>query len=861
MRPPKWADKFLQWYCRPDKLEEIQGDLHELFRRKSARSKRIAQWQFVWNVIRFFKLKNVRNVKPVNSFYTTMFKSYLLTGMRNAISNRLTTLINVLGLSLGVGVAVTVFIFMDFMWHMDSFHSNKERIYEVVSMVNENNKLVPWGDSPLMLGPFLSSEHPEVESTARVEFGGAAVRYNDVVFSESIWFVDPTFQQIFSFPVIKGDQLALKNKNSIVLTGPIAQKYFGAVEPVGQTLSLKFSDGSKQEFIVGAVLRLPENSGMRFGILLSMEKFYDLGLKDTQSWRDLVDATFVMLKPGHDIAELKSGMDKYSALYNSNTTSQRGGVESFDFVSLPELSSKSNVISSEISYGADPKGVWSMGIIALLLLLLACFNYMNVAVATVSTRLKEIGIRKVIGSGRKQIVQQFLTENVLMCTFSLVTGAMLSYLLFLPGINSLYPFEIPFMLSSGNTVLLFFFGLLTFIGLVSGTYPALYVSRFTPIAILRGREKFGQRGLFSRILLTSQFVLAFTTIVGSFVFIDNATFQRNRDWGYNHDRNIVVPVKNKTQYLALRDKVSSNQNIESVAGSADAVGHQNRPINIDDLQKKKFQAVEYLAGYDYLETMNMRLKEGRFFKKEIETDNRESVIINESFAKHMNWRQPLKQSFEYDSVKYYVVGVVYDFHYSGFYNITLPVIFRVAPENNFRFLSLRTGPNKQAEVESFLKGAWKEVAPDDPYEGFFQDSVLEIFYRDNDANIKLLYFFSTMAVLLACLGLFGLVSYNITRRIKEFSIRKVFGANVLQIFKLMNRDYIMILGVAFLIGAPAGFYFVNTLIQHLYPEPQAPNPLPFLVAISLMAATVAITVGSQLRRVITENPTSTLRSE
>jgi putative ABC transport system permease protein len=208
-----------------------------------------------------------------------------------------------------------------------------------------------------------------------------------------------------------------------------------------------------------------------------------------------------------------------------------------------------------------------------------------------------------------------------------------------------------------------------------------------------------------------------------------------------------------------------------------------------------------------------------------------------------------------------VIGVVYDFHFTGFYNPIWPVIFRVAPEDDFRFLSVRVAPGKQIEAESFLKATWKEVAPDDPYKGFFQDSVFADFETDNNANIKLLSFFSTMAVLLACLGLFGLVSYNITRRLKEFSIRKVFGANVLHIFRLMNGDYVIILGLSFLIGAPAGFFLINALIQQIYPEPQAPNPLPFIIAISLMAVTVAITVGSQLKRVIVENPTKTLRSE
>ena len=744
-----------------------------------------------------------------------MLKSYLTAGFRNAMRNGATSLINILGLSVGVAIAVTAFIFMDFMWHMDEFHANRDRIYEMISVVREENRTALWGDSPRMLGPALSEDNPAVEATARVKFGRASVRYSDIVFSESVWFVDPTFQNMFSFPVVAGNPLALKEKNSVVLSVPVAEKYFGAVNPIGQTMSMKFSDGSRHEFTVANIIRIPENSGMRFGILLSMAKVDELDPLSAQNWGVLTDATFVMVHPGHTSAEL-TGLDKYVKQYN--TSSNNAFIEGFQFISLEMLSSQSNKIYGPISFAADPKGVWSMGAIALLLLLLACFNYMNVAVATVSTRLKEIGIRKVIGSRRKEIIQQFLTENIMICTFSLATGTLLSYALLLPGINSLFPFEIPFALSSGNTAVFFFFGLLTFIGLISGTYPAFYVSSFKPITILRGREKFGQRGLFSRVLLTVQFVLAFTLIVGSFVFIDNAQFQKNKDWGYDHDRHMVVPVLDKAQYLALRDKVESNQLIEAYAGSANAVGYDQEAVFVEDMSKKKFEAIEFATGYGYMETMNFRLKEGRFFDKNVESDNRESVIVNEVFAERMNWTEPLKASFQLDSTRYYVIGVVRNFHYQGFYNAMLPVMFKVAQEDDYRYLSLRAQPGMEAEAESYLQQSWRAIAPDDPYKGFFQDSVFENFHRDNNANIKLLSFFSTTAVLLACLGLFGLVSYNITRRMKEFSIRKVFGASVFQIFKLMNRDYVVILGVAFAIGAPTGFFLINTLIQHIYPS-------------------------------------------
>jgi len=495
-----------------------------------------------------------------------------------------------------------------------------------------------------------------------------------------------------------------------------------------------------------------------------------------------------------------------------------------------------------------------------LLLLLASFNYMNVSIATVATRLKEIGIRKVIGGQKKEIIQQFLIENFLLCAISMAVGCLLSYLFFLPGFNSLYPVDIPFIFSSGNVVFLFFGGLLVFIGFVSGAYPALYIASFTPIHIMRGREKFGQKSLLSRVLLTFQFVLAFMTIVGSFVFIDNSLYLKNKDWGYNHDQIIAIPVGEKEKFLALRDKLNGNQQIANLSGSVNHIGRANTRASFI-YKEQKHETVDYRVGFDYLETMNIRLKEGRFFDRNIQSDADESIIINEAFAKKLGWDNPIGQYFEFDSLKRYVVGVVHDFHYEGFYNALGPVLFRIAPEDDFKYLAVLIKSNHLNETEKEIKSAWADIAPDDPYEGFIQDEVFADFNNDNNANVKLLGFISGTTVVLASLGLFGLVSFNITRRMKEFSIRKVFGANLSHVFKLMNRDYVWILLIAFLVGAPLGFYLINTLIQNIYPDPQAARPVPFFIAVSIMLLTVAFTVSTQLSRVKKENPAATLRND
>jgi ABC-type antimicrobial peptide transport system permease subunit len=726
----------------------------------------------------------------------------------------------------------------------------------VTNVTKKDGASEDWSKTPLLLGPSLRDSEASIEATTRIEYEGVSLRYHETVLSEFAWFVDPDFTKIFDFPVLRGSGRALEKKSNVVLEESIAEKYFGSTDPIGQAISIKFGNGTKEEFMVGAVIKRPSNSSLYPSVLFSMEA--NPRRNAVGDWHYLADATFILMKPFHTTAELRETMTRYKAL--QNVASPEWAIEEFRFHAMRGLAAQQDTIVGAISVGSHPAGLISLGVIALILLLLACFNYMNVAVATAATRLKEIAIRKVIGGKKKEIVHQFLTENFLLCGLAVASGALISYLFLLPAFNTLYPIKVPFQFSSPATAVFVFAGMFFFIGFSSGAYPAFYIASFSPINIMRGREKFGQRSMFSRVLLTLQFVLAFTAIVASFVFIDNSIYQMNKDWGYDHAQNVVVPLPDKKVFLALRDKAEKYQDIISIAGSANHIGYENSRSNFEH-EGKRLETVHYRVGFNYLETMNIRLKEGRPFEHAVESDRSESVIVNVEFVNMMGWKNPIGQFFEYDSARRYVIGVAENFHYDGFYDPLGPVMFTIAPETEFRYLVVKSVDQRASEIIGFLRSAWHDIAPDDPFDGFLQDDVFHRFYRDNTSNIKVLSFISTMAVTLGCLGLFGLVSFNITRRLKEFSVRKIFGANLGQIFRLMSRDYMWILIIAFGVGAPLGFFLMNTLIQLIYPDPQPTGALPFIIAFTVMAITVGITVASQMNRVSRENPTKTLRTE
>lgn len=860
-RPPKWADRFLKWYCRPQLLEEIQGDAYELFYRTiDTDPEWKARLQFSWNILRFFRWRNIRKdrLKDYTPTSTAMIKNYFITGFRSMLRNLTPSLINITGLSVALGCAVMIFILEDSYFNLDAMHEKGERIHLVVNKIKEGDDNFQSATSPQPLA-LLLTENQSVEKAVRARRYQGAVRVNETVFRERMWFVDPDFMNVFSFRLITGNRQALFKRDQILLTEEKAKVYFGNANPIGQSLSIKFDDEHKSEFIVGGIIEdTPANSSMYFSFLLPMEVYESIHPDRVNDWSIMSSVSFVLLKEGATADQLNSSLAAYKK--NQNLAEADRQVQDTELIPLKEVADRSYEISDSLSWSNHPAAMIAFVVIACLLVLLACFNYMNVSVASVSIRLKEIGIRKVVGSGKKEIIQQFLTENLLLCFIALVLGTGLAYFFLVPGFNSLYEIKFAFKFSSWTTILVFFGSLLFLVALISGAYPALYVSSFNAIKILKGKEKFGNKSTLSKVLLSLQFTLSITALVACLVFIWASYYFEDRDWGYQKEGTIVVPVLSLEQYNGLKDQAATNKNIVSVAGTSQHIGKTSLS-EVVDIEEQKINVEHFAVGFNYLETMNIRLKEGRLFDESITSDKMESVIVNEKFVRAAGWDKALNQTFKLDSTSRYVVGVVDDFLYDDFFNPSKPIIITVAPQEKFNFIAIKAESGNINTVSQFMKESWKDVAPDDPYTGFLQNEVFDSFINGNKANNKVLYFISGVAVLLSAMGLYGLVSYNLTRRMKEFSIRKVFGANVITIFRLMNRDYLWIVLISFAVGAPFGAYLMNLLLKAAYAFDIPVNIWPYVISITVMVVTVGLTISSQLRRVIKENPTATLRSE
>jgi len=856
--PPKWADKFLQWYCRADLLEEIQGDVYELYYRTVSKSKRLADLQFVWNTFRFFRLKNIRKRKNYSSSSSAMLKSYFISGVRNISRNSTHSLINIAGLSLAIACCISVFLLVDSFYNLDNFHAKGDRIYLLTSKVKSGDETNNWARSPYLLGPALKEGHESIESMVRIQqVNDLSVRYQDHVFNESIWSVDPSFFDVFSYPVVNGPAHPLTDKKNIVISKAKASQYFGTADPVGKELSLKFSDNTLAVFQVSAVVdNMADQSSMRFGFLISMEYWEDQ--RNEISWATWARSTFVVTKEGSDLSALSSSLLPFQKLQNE--ANQKFQVQATEWIPITEVAARSYDIVDCLSWDIHPATIFVISTIVLFLLLLACFNYMNVAIASVSLRLKEIGVRKVIGGSRSQVTIQYMIENLVLCSLALIAGTALAYFFMVPAFNSLYPSIMPLGFSSISTMIYFFGGILLFIILLSGAYPSFYISSFNAIRILKGKEKFGQRSIFSKAMLGFQFAISFITIIFSLLSVTSRDYFEKKDWGYDHKDVYYVTISNKDHYLALRNLLAQQKNVVSYAGSESHVGDDDELTSIES-EGKEIQVNRFPVGYGYLETMNIRLKEGRFFNASTGADELSTVVVNEALAKKMGWADPIGQTLTFNGDTYNVIGVAYDFFYEDFDKVLEPAIIHITPEENFNYFIVRSTPGSVDELAALIQRSWPTIAPDDAYMGYDQAEVFGSFYRDNKSDSKIMYFVSVVALTLACMGLYGLVSYNLSRRLKEFSIRKVFGADTLHIFRLMSFEYAVVIASAFVIGASLGYYLIKQLHQSVYTEAVPITLWPLAVTLLLMIFSVAITILSQLRRVVKENPVITLKNE
>ena len=745
-----------------------------------------------------------------------MLHNYLKIALRNIWKNKLYFGINIMGLGIALACSIIAYLNYAFDQSFDTFHEKRENIYRV-NMVRQSNG-VEYGLAPLPLGPAAEQDIPGISRSVRIEYQQAAVKRNETVLSESIQYADPGFFQLFDFRLLAGSYDALSDRNKVLISDPVAKRYFGEENPIGKELILHPGEPFQQALLVGAVLaERPMNSSIEYSLITHFDNLQINGKKQApDDWNFFAALTFLELegnRPPHAVATDLN--DKYLGLHNQHIERLKASSYLLEpFVDAAHRGARSEVRGNYLRQSLPVSAVWGPILMAVLLLLTACLNFTNTAISAAGRRLKEMGIRKVMGGTQRQLVGQLLGENFLISLLGLMVGLGLVEVL-LPPYNRMWPYlYLESNYRSDVPLLAYIAIILVVTALLGGAYPAFYISSFRPSAIFRGKLRFGGSNLFTRILLGVQVMIALTAVLTGLSFARNAAFQENLDRGYDRQGLLGCRIDNAAEFNRLEQALQSNPKVEDMAGSANHLGYSLRGKDLE-ARGERYEILYMGIGKDYLDMMDIKMAEGRPFREELESDN-QAMLVNERLVQEFGWEQPIGQQAVMDSVTYTIIGVVKDFVQQSAFDPVAPLaLTRVEPED-YQFLMVRTRAENLLALEKELRTEWARLFPFKAYRGFFQDEILaqELVVSN---NIKwMLLFQALVAILLALTGLFAMVSLNVLKRLKEIAIRRIVGARAWDIAYLINKNYLWIFALAAVLGVAGGAFFAWKLMDSIF---------------------------------------------
>jgi putative ABC transport system permease protein len=826
--PPKIPFRFLAWFCPPALYEGIEGDLLEEYE-ADVKEKGVAKanLRLALNVLKFFRPGIIfRNRVKIELMNTIMVRNYLKVASRNIVKRKLYSFINAFGLSIAIAFCTLIYLFVQDEKSFDQFHENKKQIYQLLTSNFDPEKFKegdedPYSSNPYMparLGEVLLDEFSEVQEMTRFNnYNEGVMRYGGKNFTQKFACVDTGFFRMFSFKILSGDRVKpLRTKSDAVLTQEVAQKYFGDEDPVGKAFTLD-SDGRVESFTVTAIIETPPaNSSLTYQMLVLMDAV-PWFVRSRENWGNSSFPTFVQLHPGSTEAQLRVSLDtvlnKYLATHKKGWREWLNppeGVEPriFTFQNLSDVHMAKGVYWDNVS---DPMYSWILSGIAVLILAIACINYISLSLTSSASRRVEVGVRKVVGAQKKQIAWQFTFESLLLALISMIIGLVL-VVFFLPYFNEFTHkgIELSFtlMLPAIGVAL----AVAAFVGLLAGSYPAIFLSGFLPALVLKGRFTSKLQAGFTKPLVVFQFFLSACMIICSVIMYRQMHFITTKDLGFDREQIIVVPTqtgwnsKANQTVAALRNALKSNPAVVSVSGVTAAFnkGWSRYGYKVNGENKDAFV---YGIDTEYIPLLNIKLLEGRNF------DGRPSdslgVIVNEALVKDMKWTDPMNEhlNWQEDTVGLGspVIGVMKDYNFMSLEHAVEPMFVSLNNGMLTNILIKLTPENTPEKIDQ-VKKAWLELYPDRPFEYTFVDEDVAAQYDKHTRWSKIMGLSTTFAIMIASLGLFGLSGINAVNRTKEIGIRKVMGAKLSSIFVLLNRQYVIYAFIAFTLAIPLSWY-------------------------------------------------------
>ena len=804
-----------------------------------------------------------------------MFKNYLKIAFRTIRGQKICSLMNILGLSLGFTCCILIYFYVADELSFDRFHKNGDSLFRITRIIHnpDGSVLERHHQFPMPMGSELEEYSPGIQFLTRHKGGEGIVRYKDKMFIEYIDMADSCFFDIFTFPFILGrSSNSIVDDHSVVLTKSYSLKYFGDENPIGKTMTVTFGQNKKDYVVTGVVKDIPQNSTIQFNILMNISNYASYwpygGGNPLTFWGNFNAHYYLLLKQGASKESIEKNFSSFYEQYFS-WYSQRINWDGEGNPFSIALQKMSEIHFDPGLYGGTNPVVYNILIgIALIVLVIACFNFINLSTGMSTVRSTEIGIRKVLGAGKKQLILQFWSESLVISFFSMATGVFFASIIF-SQFNEFIGKQIAIENFINIFTVIVFIILPLTAGILSGSYPALVMTNFNMRDTLKGKLKLGGKRGFTKSLIIMQFSLSIFLIMSTAIMGNQIRFMLNRDIGFEKEGLLVIDIlenekKDKDRVVDLfRNKANQNPGVLGLSVSTTNFGDFGAYSSIEK-ENKRVGFLDNTIDFDFMGTLGLKIIQGRDFSREYASD-RDAVIVNQRFVEKLGFESPLgktigesSQGFPYDLK---IIGVVEDFNFLSLHNDIDPAIFHIQPGNwGYRYLLARISTRNIPETLKHLESSWKEIQPEKPFVYKFLSDVLEDHYKTEKRWKGIIQISSILALGIACMGMFGLTSITINQRVKEIGIRKVMGAKVLQIINLVVKDFVVLVGIANVIAWPIAYYAMHKWLQNFAYRINIEIWI-FILSGTFSLLIALLTVSYLSIKAATANPVDSLRYE
>ncbi|HYK44556.1 MAG TPA: ABC transporter permease [Parafilimonas sp.] len=789
-----------------------------------------------------------------------MFPNYFKTALRNLWKNKAFSLINIFGLALGLACSLLIMLWVNDEYSIDAFHKNGSQLYSVYERQNHDGVWSAFHGTPGVMAEEMKRVLPEVQYATNYAWNELSTfEANNKIIKENGNHAGEDFFKMFSYPLLEGNAInALKTPSDIAISKKMAEDFFGSpAEAIGKTIKYQNS----QDFKIAAVFdNVPKNSTLKFDYMLNWQAFL-AGNSWAKEWTNNGPPCYIMLRNGTDAKAFESKIVRFLDKYNKEQTPNdytRLGIERFGDMYLYSDFKDGQLSGGRIQY------VQLFSIVAIFILLIACINFMNLTTARSVKRAKEIGVRKVVGALRSSLIRQFIGEALLIVTLA-VLFAILIVTLVLPQFNMLtqkaivLPFGEPkFWLTIA--------GLILITGFISGSYPALYLSGFNPVRVLKGTVKFSNASLwFRRGLVVFQFMLSIMLIIGTIVIRKQVDYVQSVNLGYDRENLIYVPLEGDliTKYELFKNEAVNMPGIQSMTRmTQNPTEINNGTGGVEWVGKDPNSGVEFTqaaVGYDFTKTMHAQMAQGRDFSKDFATDS-VGYIVNEAALKIIRYKKPVGSPLTFWGSKGTIIGVIKDFHFNSLHEQINPLVLRLGENIEWGEALVRTQPGKTKQALASLEKVCKELNPQFPFTYKFSDQEYQNLYKSEQVVSQLSDYFAFLAIFISCLGLLGLVMFTAEQRTKEFGIRKVLGASAGTLFGLLSKEFLLLVAIALIIATPLAWLLMNNWLRD-YAYRIDITWWMFVIAGIVSILIALITVSFQAIKLAMANPVRSLRTE